>query len=86
MLSLVLRRGFSRGLLEGNRAWLIAGTGALLIRGLRWAARKEPEVVYREAIAPGETLVLSREQLPPTRRERRREKRAARRQTSADAG
>jgi hypothetical protein len=88
VLSLLLKRGFSRGLVGGSRPWLLAGTGALVVKGLRWAAQRPTVVVYREEIRPGETLVLTREEEHPSRRQRREEAKqakAARKRARADA-
>jgi hypothetical protein len=54
-------RGLTDGLLGGSSFWTVVGAGAWLIRALQWAAKREPEVVYRAELQPGETLVLSRE-------------------------
>lgn len=64
LIRLVLRRGWRDGVLGGNRAWLFAGAAALLMRMLQRAWGKEEEVVYREALAAGERLVITHE--PPT--------------------
>jgi hypothetical protein len=54
-------RGLTDGLLGGSPLWTAVGAAAWLIRALQWAAKREPEVVYRAELEPGETLVLSRE-------------------------
>ena len=54
-------RGLTRGLLEGNRLWLVLGAAAWLVRGAKWAWRRPPEVVFVEELDAGETLVISRE-------------------------
>lgn len=61
MLNALLRRGFRRGVLEGNRTWLLVGGVALGLRVLRKLSGSEPETVYSERLAPGETLVIAHE-------------------------
>jgi len=53
----VLGRAWKRGVLDGHRGWLIAGAVALVVRWLRRGG--QPEVVYREELAPGESLVIA---------------------------
>lgn len=59
MLSLLLRHGFRKGVLGGNRRWLVVGGAALGVRVLGRLARREPEVVYCEELSPGEALVVA---------------------------
>jgi hypothetical protein len=54
-------RGFTDGLVGGSSFWLVVGAAGWLIKGIQWAAKREPEVVYRAELEPGETLVLARE-------------------------
>jgi hypothetical protein len=56
-----LRRGWRRGVVNGERAWLYAGAAALLLRLLLRAVAKEESVVYREVLRPGERVVISHE-------------------------
>lgn len=75
MLTRLAKRGFSDGLLGGSRLWLIAGAAAWLVRALQWAAKRDPQVVYREELAPGETLVINREATETARARVRRSRR-----------
>ena len=59
MLGLLLRQGFKRGVLGGNRTWLVVGGAALGLRLLRKLSGSEPKVVYSEELKPGEALVIA---------------------------
>lgn len=77
MLSRLRSRGLTEGLLGGSTLWTALGGVAWLVKGLQWAAKREPEVVYRAELQPGETIVLAREstetaRLRVKRRSRRR--------------
>ena len=69
-------RGLTDGLMGGSRFWIVVGAAGWLIKAVQWAAKREPEVVYRAELQPGETLVLARE---GTETARRRVKRRSRR-------
>jgi len=56
-----MRRGFDRGLLEGNRAWVVVGGLALLGHLAGRALHREPEVVFSELLRPGESLRITHE-------------------------
>ena len=57
MLKSLVRIGFARGI-GGSRAWLALGIFAAGLRLLRRMAKREPEVVYREELFPGQSLVI----------------------------
>jgi hypothetical protein len=57
-----MRRGFERGLLDGERAWLIIGALALLAHLAGREMRREPVVVFSERLVPGETLEIAHEE------------------------
>ncbi len=59
MTRFLLRTALRRGLLGGSRVWTVVGAVALGARVLHKLAGSDPEVVYREELRPGETLVLS---------------------------
>lgn len=61
MLQRLRARGLTDGLIGGSSFWLLAGAAGWLVKGIQWAAKREPEVVYRAELQPGETLVLARE-------------------------
>jgi hypothetical protein len=74
-MAAVLRRmrneGIERGLLGGSRLWIVLGALAWTLRALRWALRRDEQVIYQTVLEPGENLVISTRR-PPTRNERRR--------------
>lgn len=53
------RIAMAKGLLGGSRFWLGVWVAAAGGRALRKFARKEPEVVYREDLPPGQSLVIT---------------------------
>ena len=59
MIGLLLRQGFKRGVLGGNRTWLTIGGVALTFRLLQKLSGSEPKVVYSEELKPGEALVIA---------------------------
>lgn len=59
MLGLLLRQGFKRGVLGGNRTWLVVGGAALALRLLKKLSGSEPKVVYSEELKEGEALVIA---------------------------
>lgn len=50
------RRGWEDGLLGGDTRWLVAGAAAWGVWVVQWAWRKEPQLVYRTRLQPGESL------------------------------
>lgn len=59
LLSWAVSRGWRRGLLGGEKGWLVVGAAALLVQwGLR-ALRREPEVVFSEKLGLGEQLIIT---------------------------
>jgi hypothetical protein len=56
-----LARGWSRGVLDGNRAWIVTGGVALLAHLAGRALHREPEVVFSEKLHPGESLRITHE-------------------------
>jgi hypothetical protein len=53
------RNALRRGLLDGNRAWMTVGVLVFGARFLRRLAKPTPKLVFRQAIQPGETLIIS---------------------------
>jgi hypothetical protein len=66
------RAGLERGIFEGRRAWLVLGGLAWGLHLLGRAAGREERVVYREELAPGQRLVISRASAPEPRGRRGR--------------
>jgi len=58
--------GITRGLLGGSRLWLALGVIAWTARALRWAWRRDVEVVAIKELEPGAQYLIT--QRPPTRR------------------
>jgi hypothetical protein len=61
LIRLAIRKGFRRGVMQGNRPWLIAGSVALGVRVLQKMATNEPKVVYSEELKPGQAVVITHE-------------------------
>ena len=59
-----IRRGWDRGLGDGNRFWLVVGGVAVVARLGRRAMRREPEVVFSEKLSSGETSRITHEASP----------------------
>lgn len=78
ILSTARRLGFSKGVLGGNKKWLIVGAIAWTLRALRWAWTPSPKTVYRKKLEVGETIVVRHDPPRPTRRQRRKAKRRQR--------
>lgn len=55
-LGYLRRRGWEEGVLGGDSRWLIVGAAAWGAWALQWAWRREPEVVYRTRVQPGQSL------------------------------
>lgn len=65
------RRAITEGVFGGNRRWLVLGGLAWALRAYQWASTRQPEVVYRAELQPGETLVLTRDAPKKSTRRRR---------------
>lgn len=59
MFSRLMRAGLRKGLLEGSRPWLVVGIAAGSVRILRRLVSNEEQVVLREELPPGATLVIA---------------------------
>jgi len=84
LLDSARRLGLSRGVFGDSRPWLIVGGIAWGIRAVQWAMRPAPQVLVREVLEPGETIVIEHGGPPPGRRERRRTARAQRRRARTE--
>ena len=79
-------RAITKGVFGGSRLWLFLGVAAWSFRALKWALRPDPKTVFKGRLLLGETMVLTHEPAPPTRRQRRKAKKSERRSRSkADA-
>lgn len=54
----LLRQGWRRGVQGGSRPWLVAGAAALAVSALHRLSAKAEEVVYRDELQPGQTVVI----------------------------
>ena len=59
LLAWAVARGWRRGLLGGERIWLVVGAAALLLQWGLKAFRKEDEVVFSEKLGLGEQLIIT---------------------------
>jgi len=62
VLTRLRRLGLARGLGKSN-AWLAIGVTAWVLQTLKRLATREPKIVFKETLKPGERLVISH--LPP---------------------
>lgn len=61
LIRIGIRRGWDRGLGDGNRFWLVLGGVAVVARLTRRAMRREPEVVFSQKLSPGESIRVTHE-------------------------
>ena len=59
LLSWAVRKGLRRGVLGGERPWLVLGAVALLAQLALKVLNKQPEVVFSEKLAKGEQLIIT---------------------------
>lgn len=76
--ALVRRKGLHKGLLGGSRGWLAAGAVVYGGRALRTMVRRTEQLAATEKLSPGESITI-RAITPPTRAERKAQRRAAKR-------
>lgn len=56
ILRLLMRKGWRRGVVQGNRAWVVVGGVAFLAHLAGRALAREEETVFREKLRPGESF------------------------------
>jgi hypothetical protein len=56
-----MRRGVERGLLEGNRAWIVVGGAALLAHLAGRALPRRPQTVFVDRLEPGDAIQIVHE-------------------------
>jgi hypothetical protein len=59
LLDRLQRTGIRKGLLDGSRAWTVVAVVAIGIKLLRRVAAADREVVYRERLQVGESLLIT---------------------------
>ncbi len=64
LFRLGMRQGFRRGVLDGNRAWVVVGGIALLGHLAGRVSGREADVVFSEVLAPGESFRITHEARP----------------------
>ena len=91
MLAYLRAKALSAGLFGGSRFWIGLGAVVWTIRLCQWLVRAETEVIYREKLGSGQSVIIRHNDPPPSRRQRKKTaKRAkvdaklARKQTKAD--
>ena len=58
---LLLRNGLRKGLLGGNRTWLVLGGVGVALRLMKKLAGPEEEVVLREELPVGTAVIVANE-------------------------
>lgn len=61
LLRLLSRLGISRGFLGDSRMWTVVGAVALTVSALKRLLGATPQQAYTHELAPGETLVITRD-------------------------
>ena len=69
LLDPVRGNAISRGVLGNSRFWLVVGGLAWGIRAISWARRPQEKTIFREAILPGQTLLIRSSGPAPSRRQ-----------------
>ncbi|HET9692661.1 MAG TPA: hypothetical protein VFP61_16050 [Acidimicrobiales bacterium] len=54
-----MRQGWSRGVLDGQRSWIVVGGIALVSHLAGRALGRDVDVVFSEKIAPGESFTVT---------------------------
>jgi hypothetical protein len=88
MLAYLRARATSSGFLGGSRMWIGIGFVVWTIRFFQWLTRAETEVIYRERLGAGQSVIIRQGHPPPNRRQRKKLAKQAKRdarQAKADA-
>lgn len=72
MIELMRRYGVTRGFFGGSRPWMVVGGVAYALKAVKWARKRDVEVVFSEELRPGDRLVIAPIAPPAKRRRRRR--------------
>jgi hypothetical protein len=54
-----MRRGWSRGVVEGDRTWVVVGGLALLAHLAGRALKRDEDVVFHQDLRPGESFLIT---------------------------
>jgi hypothetical protein len=65
MLQLLRRRAMLRGPFGGSKQWTLLWAVLIGLRLVRKMTHREPEVVFSERLAPGESLVIAGREVEP---------------------
>ena len=79
MLAYLRAKAMSRGFLGGSQLWMAIGVVVWSIRFFQWLTRPETAVIYRDRLAPGQSVVITHREPLPSRRQQRQARRAAKR-------
>lgn len=66
VFALVERVGITRGLFGGSKGWFYVGTGLWTLRKVRSLGQRNPEILLREELKPGQRLVIANDRLTLT--------------------
>ena len=72
----LFREGTRRGL-AGSRGWTTVAVATGAVRVMRRVRNPKPDVVWRQAMRPGDRFQVTVMEPPPTRRQRRKAKKPA---------
>lgn len=59
LLRTVERLGVNRGVFGGSRGWFYVGTGLWTLRKVRGLAQRQPEILLRETLRPGDRMTIA---------------------------
>jgi hypothetical protein len=59
VLRTVERLGVNRGVFGGSKGWFYVGTGLWTLRKVRGLAQRQPEILLRETLRPGDRLTIA---------------------------
>ncbi len=71
MLAFLRRTGLKRGILGGNRVWMVIGVIAWSLRLLSWAWKRKEEVVFLEEMRVGDSFLITKRAATGRRRSKR---------------
>ena len=57
-----MRRGWSRGVVDGSSAWVVVGGVALLAYLADRVLRRQPDLVFSQRLGPGESFRITHQE------------------------